>query len=126
MSLNFTELRTNREPESTFCTLQYRPQNLDVTSSQIAPPIVVVLKEEGGTLRFFAHSKLRAFVHREDLAYLDSLLKDFLERAQLQPEALFKQLSSLGVGPLVTQEAESRLSNRLLIHELSSTFIELK
>jgi hypothetical protein len=93
---------------------------------QVAQTIIVVLREEGGTLRFFVHSKLRRIVHGEDLAYLDFLLKDCLERAKLQPEALFKQLSSLGVGPLVTQETESKLSDHILIQELSSTFIELQ
>lgn len=126
MRLNSVELRTNRAPKSTFCALQYRPQSRDVTSLQVAQTIIVVLREEGGTLRFFVHSKLRRIVHGEDLAYLDFLLKDCLERAKLQPEALFKQLSSLGVGPLVTQETESKLSDHILIQELSSTFIELQ
>jgi len=70
-----------------------------------------VLEDEEDELRFLVHPELRAVVAGSDLPYLESLLKDFVERAKLHPEALFKQLSSLGVGPLVTQQVGSNISN---------------
>jgi hypothetical protein len=41
------------------------------------------------------------------------------------PAALFKQLSSLGVGPLVTQEVGSNISNHPLLLILCSRFVKL-
>ena len=42
---------------------------------------------------------------------MNILLGDFVVRAKEQPAALFKQLSSLSVGPLVTQETGERISD---------------
>jgi hypothetical protein len=61
----------------------------------------------------------------KDFLYLDSLLKDFVERAKLDSPALFKQLSSLGVGPLVTQEVGSNISDHPILSELCSRFVQL-
>jgi hypothetical protein len=84
-----------------------------------------VLEDGEGSLRFLVHPKLRAIVSDNDLSYLESLLKDFLERAKLNPAALFKQLSSLGVGPLVTQEAGSNISDHPSLLNLCSRFVQL-
>jgi hypothetical protein len=60
-----------------------------------------VCEDEKGKLRFLAHPQWREMVSGKDLSYLESLFEDFVERAKLHP-ALFQQLSSHGVGPLVT------------------------
>jgi hypothetical protein len=39
-----------------------------------------------------------------DLTYIDALLKDLPLRSKLHPAALFKHLSSLEVGPIVTHK----------------------
>jgi hypothetical protein len=80
---------------------------------------------EEGNLRFLVHPDWRTLVEKEDIDYIDSLLLDFLERAKVHPEALFKQLSSLGVGPLVTQELGSRTSDHPLLVELCSGLMPL-
>jgi hypothetical protein len=59
------------------------------------------------------------------LEYIGSLLHDFLGRAKEQPAALFEQLSSLAVGPLVTQETGERISDHPVLFELSSRFVQL-
>jgi hypothetical protein len=84
-----------------------------------------VLKDENGSLRFLIHPELRSIVEGEDLAYIEDLLQDFLERAKQDPEALFKQLSSLGVGPLVVNEIGSNLCDCPSIQKLSSQFVQL-
>lgn len=48
--------------------------------------------------RFLTHQQLLAIVHGGDLAYIDGLLKSFLERTKLYPEALFKQIFALEAG----------------------------
>ena len=84
---------------------------------------MLVLKDKEDSLRILIHPDFRTIVLPEDSTYLDSLLKDFLERAKLHPAALFKHLSSLGVGPLVTQEVGSYPSEDPSIRELSSRFL---
>jgi hypothetical protein len=84
-----------------------------------------VLEDGEGSLRFLVHPELRAIVADNDLFYLESLFKDFLERAMLRPVALFKQISSLGVGPLVTQETGSNISDYPHLLNLCSRFVKL-
>ncbi len=86
---------------------------------------MLVLEDGEGHLRFLVHPELHTVVADNDLSYLESLLKDFLERAMQHPAALFKQLSSLGVGPLVTQEVGSNISNHPLLLILCSRFVKL-
>jgi hypothetical protein len=85
-----------------------------------------VLREEQGRLRFLVDPEWREVVRGEDLALIESLLRDFTERAKLHPAALFKHLSSLGVGPLVTREVGSGISEHPSIKEISSRFLELE
>jgi hypothetical protein len=86
---------------------------------------LLALRGEEGSLRFLIHPELRTIVQGQDLAYLESLLRDFQKRAKLHPEALFKQLSSLGIGPLVPQGVGSNLSEYPAIQTLCSKFVEL-
>jgi hypothetical protein len=113
MGENIIISNAGQVPKLQFCTLEYRPQNWDIASSQIAPVILLVLRDERGNLRFL------------DLDYIESLLLDFGERAKQHPDDLFKQLSFLNVGPLVTKEVGSSLSDFPAIQKLSSDFVQL-
>jgi len=84
-----------------------------------------VLRDQQGNLRFRVHPKWRAIVQSEDLVYLQSLLQDFRERANLDPASLYEQLSSLGVGPLTTVTVGADLKDYPVIQELSATFMQL-
>lgn len=90
----------------------------------MASIIVLVLEDEQSKLRFLVHPQWREMVFGKDLSYLESLFKDFIERAKLHPEALFQQLSSLGVGPLVTQEAGTGIADHPHLLKLSSCFVQ--
>ena len=103
-----------------FCALAYRAED----SCRASPIIVIVLKDARGGLRFLVDPGWRAVVRAEDVNYLESLLGDFLERAKEEPAALFKQLSSLAVGRLVTQEAGEQISDHPPLLALSSRFVE--
>ena len=74
---------------------------------------------------FFVHPESRAIVPDNDLAYIESLILDLCARAMLNPADLFKQLSSLGVGPLVTHEAGSNLSDHPSLLNMCSRFEQL-
>jgi len=125
MGENIKISNAGQEPKLQFCTLEYRPPNWDSASSQIAPVILLVLRDRQGDLRFLIHPELRIIVHPEDLDYIESLLLDFGERAKQHPDDLFKQLSSLNVGPFVTNEVGSSLSEFPAIQKLSSDFVQL-
>jgi hypothetical protein len=85
-----------------------------------------VFRDNDRKLRLLVHPELRTIVQAEDLAYPESLLSDFLERARQHPEELFNQLCSLGVGPLVTQEVGASVSDFPNLLELSLRFVELQ
>jgi len=85
------------------CALEYRSRNVDYSAGWEAPVVLLALMDDAGTLRFLVNPDLESIVPADDLAYIQSLLSDFVERAKNAPEDLFKQISLLGVGPLVTK-----------------------
>lgn len=84
-----------------------------------------MLENARGGLRILVRPDWRSIVQAEDLEYMDSLLRDFLNRADEQPAALFKQLSSLGVGPLIASEVGKEISNHPRLMDLVSRFEQL-
>ncbi len=108
-----------------FCALAYRPKPEGKTPPCVESIIVIVVKDENGNFRFLVSPTYREVVQGHDLAYIDSLLNDFKERAKLNSEALFQQLCSLGVGPLVTQEAGPSLATHPILLELCRRFVQL-
>lgn len=113
--------KTDEYPHVQFCALEYSAQE----TSGVATIILFVLADGEGILRFFVHPDWRTVVHTKDLDYIQSLLLDFTERNELHPEALFTQLSSLGVGPLVTKEVGKSISDHPILSELCSGFLQL-
>ena len=101
--------------------MEYRPQSLGGTTFTI----LLVFEDANGGLRFLVHPDRRSLVQQEDVNYINDLLLDSLERVDEQPAPLFKQLSSLGVGPLVTQQTGERISNYPSLSELLSRFVQL-
>jgi len=87
--------------------------------------VLLVLSDEEYRLSFFVNPEWRIFVRGDDLCYLESLFFDFFERTQSDPEALFKQLCNLGVGPILTKEAGASLDDYPAMRKLLSEFIEL-
>ena len=123
---NRVTLKMDEKAEFQYCSLEYRQQSWGGASSKFRPVVLIVLMNSESSLRFLVHRELRTIIQKEDFEYIQSLLVDFLERARREPEALFKQLSSLGIGSLVTQEIGSNLADNSSLQELSSKFVELK
>jgi hypothetical protein len=113
------EGKMGESPHYQFCALEYRPQSWNIASAHIAPVILLVLMDEEEHLRLLVAQDWRKIVQAEDTDYIESLLQDFVERAKLHPADLYKQLLSLGVGPLVTRETGSDLSDYTSFQELS-------
>ncbi len=101
--------------------MEYRAQNLRGASFII----LLVFEDVNGDLRFLVHPKWRALVETEDVKLVGDLFVDFLERAEEEPRELFKQLSSLGVGALVTQQTGVRISDYPHLLESFSQFVQL-
>jgi hypothetical protein len=87
--------------------------------------VLLVIRSEEAHLRFLMHPELDTVVKTEDLAYIESLLQDFLRRAEDHPALLFKQIAALAVGPLVTHQVGSCLSEYPSLQALSSRFVEM-
>jgi hypothetical protein len=109
--------------QSRFCALAYKPQPFRNIPSGLESVILFVLQDEAGDLHFLVSPKLDEVVQGDDIAYIDSLMGDFIERAKLHPGELFQQLCSLSVGPLVTFEVDSHLADHPRLQELSSRFV---
>lgn len=69
--------------------------------------------------------ELNVLILVEDRDYIQSLLNDFVKRSKRDPAALFKQLSSLWIGSLLTQEVGTDIMGDQSLSELLSRFIEL-
>ena len=111
----------SESPLPKFCALAHRTED----SGGDTPIFLIVFKAASGSLHFLVDPGWRSVVCTRDLGYIGSLLHDFLERAKEEPAALFEQLSSLGVGPLVTEATGDRISDHPALADLSSRFVLL-
>lgn len=91
----------------------------------ISTVLLLVLRDEQGKLSFFVNPEWRTIVDDQDLDYIKSLIEDLLERAKVDPDPLFTQITSLGVGPIVAQEVGSSLDNSQQIQKLRLGLVEL-
>ena len=82
--------------------LKYRRPGLALESSAAAVLLLVV--HRGAELSFFLSRQIDGQVSAADSRYLRELIPDLTERARKEPDAVFKQLQQLGVGPLVADE----------------------
>jgi hypothetical protein len=87
---------------------------------------MLVFRPTDNNLQLLVHPKFRTIVQEEDLVYIETLLMDLFERAERGAATLFKQISSLGVGPLVTQEVGTSLLESPSVQKIYSQFIEYK
>lgn len=90
-----------------FCVLQYIASGGD--HNRVDSPIIIVLviSFHDGEVGIRVHPEWERIVLSADREYLEALFADFRMRIRSDPDALFRQLSDLSVGPLVTREAGS-------------------
>jgi hypothetical protein len=121
LNLNEGTNKSNESSAGQFCVLEYRTRDWNKAASIL----LIVLEDAKKDLRFLVHPEWRSTILAEDVDYIESLLRDFVERAKVHPETLFKQLSSLGVGPLVTHATGTSISDHAGLSVLCSSFVEL-
>jgi len=88
-------------------------------------PVILLLEDGRGSLRCLVYRDWRDVVQAQDIGYIESVLDDLRERAALDSEALFRQLSSLETGPLLTQSVGSNLADYPSIEKLLPRFEQL-
>jgi hypothetical protein len=64
---------------------------------------LLAIKDSAG-LQLYAHCALRQQISDRDREYILDLVKDLSDRGKTCPEEVFQQLSSLSVGPMITDE----------------------
>ena len=84
-----------------FCAVEYRTSETDSLS---APERIVLLflRTSSGALRVLSHRNWQNIVRPGEMEYVRELMDDFRVRARCSPDALFRQVASLSVGPLRT------------------------
>ena len=108
-----------------YCILAYCAPKHAPASLNGSTPLLLVSLYDRDRMRILIDPDWRTLVHEEDLKYLESLFRDLAERAKEDPLALFKQLSSLSVGPVITQFRSTAPGGGLRNEPPCERFIEL-
>ena len=91
---------TDKELE--FCALRFCPSERGPDPNN--QYVILLAIKDAKALNFYIQ---RAFEQRTaglDQNYIQQLLPDLVDRSRHSPEAAFRQLASLSVGPLITDE----------------------
>jgi hypothetical protein len=119
----------NPEPsaisKSRFCALAYAPVAEPGLLPAVRHVIMIAVQKADCTLHILVHPNFKKIVDAIDIPYIESLLKDFIERVTLHAAELFHQLCSLAVGPLQAETVGAQLCEHPNIHKLALQFASL-
>jgi len=107
-----------------FCVLQYIASENDQDRAD-SSPIIALVTSHDGEIGIRVRPEWEKIVLPTDRNYLEALYRDFRMRIKSDPDGLFRQLSDLSVGPLVTREAGSDLAANLPYLRLAEQFQEI-
>jgi hypothetical protein len=117
--------KSGKVSKPNFCVLEYLPDLESSHSPAVDRVVLLAQLDDLATLSIRVNPKLRHIVREADLPYIESLLDDFLVRARVDAERLFRQLCSLTAGPLVARTVGERLADHAEIDALASEFLPL-
>lgn len=123
--MNKSRSRLREIPCGDFCALSYRPRDPGEVLPLDEQIILAAIAMEEEGLHLLIAPNWGEIVSPADRNYLVALWEDLRERATSDPARLFKQLKSLGVGPLVTCESGSLSSDWPRLSKISSEFLQL-
>ncbi len=103
----------------------YRRADSIVTDESEIPVIVVAQRSLASGLVIAVDPSWRLSVLAQDASEMDELLKDLAVRAKSAPDTLWKQLSSLNWGILVTGESGENILDQVPILRLLNRFDRL-
>jgi hypothetical protein len=116
---------TSSGPQPKFCALEYNPAPVGSPLPTTKNVILLVIRDAECELQFLISPRLRQIVKDIDLPYIDSLLKDFIERVKLNAALLFEQLCSLSVGVLLTWAVGEQIVDHPEIRDLALQFVPI-
>ena len=108
-----------------FCLLDYRPSQQSSVSLGGGDAFLFFVRVTPSELKMLVSPYWRNFVTSQDVNYVENILADFMERTKTSPDTLFKQVSSLSVGPIITRVTGSKLEDYEEIKLLIRNFSEL-
>lgn len=108
-----------------FCALAYQPPDVAISQPDQSRLLALVTSSSDGEVALHIRPRWEEIVGSCDRSYLEVLFRDFKDRAKSDPELMFRLLSSLAVGPLVTYDAGSDLNEHPEYRALWASFTEL-
>lgn len=87
------------------CTIKYRRPESTIGSS--AGVVILLAVKEDASLKLYTHRALLQQISEQDQEYIGELLEDLGRRVKVFPDQVFKQLSNLSVGPIITDSVSS-------------------
>ena len=111
--------------ELRFCALEYRAQGFDERLSDHDRIMMVLVLLPHSELKIRLHPNWRRIVEIDDWQYTIDLVDDFRERMHVDPEVLFAQVQTLGVGPLITYAIGTDLRRDRALMELYEKFDDI-
>ncbi len=123
--MSFAQKYDNGNFLNGYCALAYRARDDESPSSTIESVILITARPFEGGLLIRVHPNWRRTARFEDHAELQALFDDLRERANLDPDGLFKQLSTLNVGPLRTYGTGHTLAGNPELLQLFEQFQDI-
>ena len=114
--MRFEGRRDRGDSLNGYCALEYRAHDEEI--SDLERVIAIVKHPTIGGLVVRVHPEWRRIALAEDHQTLETLFADFAARALSNGDELFRQLSHLSVGPLVTFETGRNLDDNPRLLEL--------
>src|SRR6185312_14704173 len=108
-----------------FCALAYQPPDVAISQPDQSRLLAFVTSSSDGEVALHIRPRWEEIVGSCDRSYLGVLFRDFKDRAKSDPELMFRLLSSLAVGPLVTYDAGTDLSEHPEYWTLWASFTKL-
>ena len=107
-----------------YCALEYKAHD-EAPSASLDNVIAIVQRSELDAFHIRVRPNWQLVVEPEDYPVLQSLFDDFKQRAKDNLDDLFRHISDLGIGPLVTYDAGKDLANCPELLALFHRFIEI-
>ena len=112
---------SNASPRQ-YCALAYAgPEPSDASSSDEQRVVVIFLLGKP-VPSILLNPDWRAILPQSEWNYFQDLLFDWRQQAATRPEELFRQLSALNTGPLITHRVGRDLASDPKLSELASRF----
>lgn len=111
-------------PVRRFCVLQYVASEDDQDQAD-SPKIIALVTSSNGEVAVSVHPEWKKIVQPADREYFEALYGDFRLRIRSDPDSLFRQLSDLSIGPLVTLEVGPDLAANPAYLRMAEWFQEI-